>query len=76
MPNTITNLIPDMLEALDKVSRELTGMIPAVSSSMTFERAAVGQTVRSPVAPASTASDIAPGVTPQTMVIRLSATSP
>jgi len=64
MPNTITNLIPDMLEALDKVSRELTGMIPAVSSSMTFERAAVGQTVRSPVAPASTASDIAPGVTP------------
>lgn len=64
MANTITNLMPDMLSALDVVSRELTGMIPSVTSDMTFERAAVGQTVRSPVAPAAAASDITPGVTP------------
>ena len=62
--HTITNLIPDLYTALDVVSRELVGLIPSVQSDMTFERAAVGQTVRSPVAPASTASDITPAVTP------------
>lgn len=64
MANTLTNLIPDVYNALDVVSRELVGFVPAVTSDMTFEQAAVGQTVRSPVAPASTASDITPGVTP------------
>lgn len=63
MANTLTNLIPDLYSSLDVVSRELVGFIPAVTLDAQTARAAVGQTVRSFVAPASSASDITPGVT-------------
>lgn len=64
MANTLTGLIPSMYNALDVVSRELTGMIPAVTLDATYTRAAVGQQVVSPVTPAAAATDITPNVTP------------
>jgi hypothetical protein len=63
MSNTLTNLIPDVYAALDVVSRELVGIIPAAMRDGAVERAAIGQTVRSFVAPATTSAAITPGVT-------------
>jgi hypothetical protein len=64
MANTLTSLIPDAYAALNVISRELVGIIPAVTRDARVERAAVGQAVRSHVVPANTATDITPGVTP------------
>lgn len=64
MANTLTNLTPDLFAALDVVSRELIGLIPAVSRDSAAERASLNQTIRSFVAPASSASDVTPGQLP------------
>lgn len=63
MANTLTGLIPTLYESLDRICREMTGFIPAVTRNMDATRAAVGEPVRIPVVPTTTASDITPGVT-------------
>ncbi len=64
MANTITPFVPDLFKSMDVVSREQVGMIPAVSRDSGAERAAVGEKVYSPVAPAASLVSISPGQLP------------
>lgn len=64
MGNTITNLIPTLYAALDVVSRELVGFIPAVTRDSDVARAAVNQQVNIFVAPPIVGGDIVPGQQP------------
>ena len=58
MANTLTSLIPDIFQALDVVSRELVGFVPAVARDSSADQAAIGQTVYSYVAPAAAAGNL------------------
>lgn len=60
--NTLTNLLPDLYADLDVVSRELTGIIPAVTIDASLARGKIGQSVYIPVAPANTSSSITPAM--------------
>ncbi|MBN9115223.1 MAG: hypothetical protein J0I36_07995, partial [Pandoraea sp.] len=61
--NTLTGLIPTIYEALDVVSRELIGMIPAVSRNSTGGRAALNELITIPIAPPGQLEDNTPAVT-------------
>jgi len=63
MSNTLTGLIPTIYTALDVVSREQVGFIPAVAKNTKADAAAKDQTVSAPVAPVAVTEDIVPGPT-------------
>ena len=62
--NNLTGLIPILYAALQVISRELVGFIPATSRNMTAESAALNQIIRVPVTPSSSNQDITPGTPP------------
>lgn len=58
---TLNGLVPDIYAAMNVIARENVGFIPAVSRDSTAERAALNQTVRSPVVGAMAAEDLTQG---------------
>jgi hypothetical protein len=62
MANILTNLIPDLYQALDVVSRELVGYIPSVARNSSAERAAVNEDVIVPISVPHSLVDVAPAM--------------
>lgn len=60
---TLTDLIPDLYQAMDVVSREQVGYIPSVLRDSSAERAAVNEVINIPIVPSVGAVDITPGLT-------------
>lgn len=64
MSNTLTGLIPTLYEAMNVVSREMVGFIPAVRSDSNAERAALNQVVRVPIGESGSLESITAGAAP------------
>jgi len=60
--NTISEIIPEIYEALDIVSRELVGLIPSVTMSASADRAALNQNIVIDIEPVGTGVDITPAM--------------
>ena len=64
MANVLDGLMPTLYAALDQVSREIIGFIPAVSVNAAPTGAAKDQTITIPVTPTVETHDIVPGQKP------------
>jgi hypothetical protein len=64
MANNLTRLMPALFDALDTVSREAVGVIPAASRSAKADTVSIGQTLKVPVAKPRGTQDISPGKEP------------
>lgn len=64
MANTLTGLMPTLYAALDIVSREMVGFIPAVAVNAAPTGAAKGEVISIPVTPTTQTYDITPGQLP------------
>ena len=62
--NNLTGLIPILYAALQVISRELVGIIPAASRDFRADGVAKGQILRIPITPISETQDITPGQAP------------
>ena len=64
MGNTLNKLMPELYAALDIVSREMVGFIPAVAVNAAPTGAAKGESITIPVTPTTETHDITPGQNP------------
>ena len=64
MANTLNKLMPELYAALDIVSREMVGFIPAVAVNAAPTGAAKGESITIPVTPTTGTHDITPGQKP------------
>lgn len=64
MGNTLNKLMPELYAALDLVSREMVGFIPAVAVNAAPTGAAKGESITIPVTPTTETHNITPGQNP------------
>jgi hypothetical protein len=62
--NNLTDLIPDLYDSMDIVSREMIGVIPAASRNASADAVAIGQKLRVPIANPRGTQNIKPGQEP------------